>query len=145
MNEREKSLLTILRGARIAQGMREVAHQGYLPNRIPMGYKTVHLSLNHWKIVPHTATALHISDLFLEAAKGTASLKALSEYAYAKGLTSKRGKPLAVSTLHGILTNPFYCGVILYEGNRINGNHLPLVSPHLFEAVQVILKRRRRG
>lgn len=54
------------------------------------------------------------------------------------------GRPIAKSTLHRLLTNPFYAGYFSHksaEGEMVKGSHLPMITPEEFQAAQAILKR----
>jgi site-specific DNA recombinase len=55
------------------------------------------------------------------------------------GLVTSKGRPLAKSTVHRMLRNPFYIGVISFNKREYPGAHEPLVSTELFNAVQVKL------
>jgi hypothetical protein len=46
-------------------------------------------------------------------------------------------------SVSGILTNPFYLGQVRYKGQPLPGNHPPLVSQELFDAVQEVRKEHR--
>lgn len=57
---------------------------------------------------------------------------------------SKRlgGKPLCRSAIYKILTNPFYCSLMIRNGEIYQGKHEPMVSPEEFDRVQVLLGRK---
>ncbi len=48
-------------------------------------------------------------------------------------------KPLAMSTLYAILSNPFYCGRYLYGGEWYEGKHEKAVEPEIFDQIQIML------
>lgn len=48
-------------------------------------------------------------------------------------------KPLAMSTLYAILTNPFYCGRFQYGGEWFEGKHEKAVEPEVFDQIQIML------
>ena len=48
-------------------------------------------------------------------------------------------KPLAVSTIHRLLTNPYYKGDVIYRGTRYKGNHPALVPAEVWYQVQSVL------
>jgi len=54
----------------------------------------------------------------------------------ALGLTTRKGRKIPSQTFSRLIRNPFYCGWIENNGNRIKGNHEPLVSEDVFNAVQ---------
>jgi len=51
------------------------------------------------------------------------------------------GQPLALSSVYKIFTNPFYAGVLEWEGRTFRGKHEPLVTLDEFERVQRLLGR----
>jgi len=63
---------------------------------------------------------------------------------FSLGLVGKDGKPLHLSTIQGILTNPFYYGMFLYRGELYQGNHKPMISKKLFDKIQEVLKQNSR-
>jgi site-specific DNA recombinase len=52
------------------------------------------------------------------------------------GLTTRRGRPLTKQTLSRLLRNQIYAGWVVSGENKIKGQHQPLVSQELFDAVQ---------
>lgn len=50
------------------------------------------------------------------------------------------GNPLKVSTLHKILTNPFYYGLVRNGNHQKIGNHTPMISQGEFYKIKDILK-----
>ncbi|HVW66731.1 MAG TPA: recombinase family protein, partial [Candidatus Peribacteraceae bacterium] len=97
-----------------------------------------------------------IRRLFEQYATGEWSLRDLCKWSHEQGLTTKPrrkrrtkkamqygeensekvSKPIAISTMQFILTNPFYIGKLKNGENIIEGNHPPLISVSLFEKVQ---------
>ncbi len=54
--------------------------------------------------------------------------------------TPKRAsKPLAISSVHRMLTNPYYKGDVIYRGVRHKGAHQPLVPAEVWYQVQSVL------
>jgi hypothetical protein len=51
------------------------------------------------------------------------------------------GYPLALSSVYRILTNPFYAGLIVWDGQTYSGKHDPIVTIEEFERVQRLLGR----
>jgi hypothetical protein len=54
------------------------------------------------------------------------------------------GKPIALSCLYRILTNPFYAGILEREGKTYPGKHPPIVTLDEFDRVQELLGRPHR-
>ncbi len=64
------------------------------------------------------------------------------------GLTSRRTprhpgeRPVAASTLHKMLTDPYYLGYVVYKGEKYPGRHPAIVGQELFERVQDVFNTR---
>ena len=73
-------------------------------------------------------------------ATGRYSYRSLTDEVNRIGLRTRRGKQVAVNVLAGILSNPFYMGVIRLRrsGHAYKGIHEPLVSQSIFQKVQDI-------
>ncbi len=94
-------------------------------------------------IVPEEPTAgLIIEGLQLILA-GRSLRQILAELT-AKGLRNRNGKPLSLSSLHLVLTNPFYTGRVRFQGWTYRGSHEPLVDAATFRSAQLILGTRRQ-
>jgi site-specific DNA recombinase len=81
---------------------------------------------------------------FESYATGEWSLSSLTDALHAQGLTTVPSrkyakKPIPRSTLARLLRNPYYTGVLLWKGAVYPGNHPPLVSQEIFDAVQAVL------
>jgi hypothetical protein len=87
---------------------------------------------------PHKADLVVLA--FQMASKGK-SFRTILKTVTEQGLTSSRGNPLSLSSLHNMLTNILYTQYLWHGKNP--GTNMPLVSKTLFELVQKNLKRRR--
>ncbi len=63
-----------------------------------------------------------------------------------KGWVTKRGlvmeaKPFDKNSLHKLLTNPTYIGLVKHKENRYPGEHEAIVPKDLFDAVQSLLSK----
>ncbi len=64
------------------------------------------------------------------------------------GLTSRRtprhpaARTVAASTLHKMLTDPYYLGYVVYKGEKYPGRHPAIVGLELFERVQDVFNAR---
>ena len=68
----------------------------------------------------------------------------------ARGLTTRPGpntpsRPLTTRSMHHLLRNPYYAGVVTFNGVEHPGTHEPLVSTATWASVQDILVSRRNG
>jgi site-specific DNA recombinase len=128
----------------VKRGNRTKVEKGWWPNLAPIGY------LND----KETRTIVKDPDRFSLVRRmwesmltGVHSPKEIYEMArYEWGLqTPKRkrigGKPLALSAIYKILTNPFYAGILQWNGQTYPGKHEPMVTIDEFDGVQAMLGR----
>ncbi len=54
-------------------------------------------------------------------------------------------RPLGHNRIHDLLRNPYYKGIVLWDGRRYPGRHEQLVSPETFDQVQILLAAARIG
>lgn len=60
--------------------------------------------------------------------------------------TAKRpAGPVSVNKIHQMLRDPYYTGVVTYEGEQIPGKHTPLIDQELFDKVQEVSRARGRA
>lgn len=122
--------------------MRTKAKAGIFPGCAPLGYR------NAWDggkkvIVVDEAMAPLVQEAFHLAAEGQLSLRKILEIMNQKGLRSRNGKLLNVSSLWSLLMNPFYTQWMRFQGELLRGTHPQLVDEELFQCVQQRLSRRR--
>lgn len=123
----------------IKKGMLGRFKQGLYPLRAPIGY----LDQGGGKAkIPDPHTAPLIRHAFRTYATGKYSLHSLRDELHKLGLKGSRGGPLSVNTVHDVLRNPFYTGIIRVKRTGIvyAALHEPLVSISLFDNVQDTLK-----
>jgi site-specific DNA recombinase len=131
----------------VRRGCRTKVEHGWLPNMAPLGYlndkesKTIIPDLERFSLVRR------LWDLMLT---GTYSPRDIWEIATKEwGLSTKKrkrigGAPITLSAVYKILTNPFYAGVIAWEGKTHPGKHPPVVTLDEFDRVQELLGRPHR-
>jgi site-specific DNA recombinase len=124
---------------RVSDAMAEKAKQGIYPSYAPVGYVNDPVTKT---IVPDPKRAQIIHELFETYADTDIPLSGLVKWAKKRGLTSRKGNPLRKSTIHKLLTNPIYCGMVRWSGVSSQGTHQPLISKLLFDRVQEKLTER---
>jgi site-specific DNA recombinase len=137
----------------VRKGMTQKAKQGLWPAKAPLGYLNVREQgagkRGTAKVVLDPERALLVREAFRMYATGDYSLGELQGALAAKGLTSptarKPGAPPPVSALATMLANPFYIGIVEWDGARYPGRHRPLVSKNLFERCQDVLKAHNKA
>ena len=130
-------------GTSVKRGMQEAVYRGRWPGLAPLGYR------NAWQdgkkfIVIDPDIAPIIREAFCWASERKYPLRTILKKLTARGLRSRRERPISLATLHRVLTNPFYTGIMLFKGERWKGQHEPLVDAPTFARVQENLRRRCR-
>src|SRR3989338_7355044 len=125
----------------VKRGYREKLRRGGWPGLAPLGYRND--ETNH-TIVVDPERALLVKKLYEVYATGEYTLEELEREAGRWGLRSKSGKPVRKNVLDKILRNPFYYGVMRFNGEHHEGCHPPLLSKVLFDRVQQALALRSK-
>ena len=121
------------KGLGVKRGNREKLRRGDWINSAPFGYLNDKATK---KIVTDPERSQYIPHIFEKYATGLYSLKQISEQLYERGLRTKAGKKVFVSTIHKIINRTFYYGVMESNGQYYQGNHEPLISKALFDQCQ---------
>ena len=114
--------------------------QGIYTGEAPLGYLNKRDDDNKATIIVDPVRGPIIRRLYEEYATGAHSLKTIWQLAKELGLKTKRkkraGKLVSRNTIYDVLTNPFYHGVMCYQGEFYKHIYQPLVSKELFDKVQ---------
>lgn len=129
----------------VKRGNRTKLERGWRPNRAPLGY------LND----PTTSTIVpdpmrfqlirRMFELVLNERHNPREILRIArdEWGFLTPKSKKSGgKPLTNSTIYKMLRNPFYAGIIVWDGATYPGRHIPVVSSAEFDRVQELLARR---
>jgi site-specific DNA recombinase len=117
---------------------------GGWPQRAPVGYINVRQRADGReiaKVVPDSKRAFLVKEAFRLYSTGDYSLNELHSLMSGKGLTSpasRKGNPLARSKLADMLGDPFYMGIVEWNGVSYKGQHKPIVSKAVFNKVQEV-------
>ncbi len=108
----------------IKRGFREKLRRGEWPGWAPLGYT------NDKKegVVPDPEKASFVKKMFELYATGNFSLWDLAQEVHRWGLLGRTGKPVRKGRIAKMLQNPFYYGVMRYNGEVYEGKHPPLIS-----------------
>lgn len=144
----EKFLLMILcsqaklendnKSINVKRGIRTKCEMGWRPGTAPLGY--INRSFGGvTDIIPDPERADIITEMFYKAADGWSGRR-LKEWLDKKGVITRTGKQVPVSSVLAMLINPFYYGEFQYpEGPDqpwYKGAHKPLITRELFDKVQ---------
>lgn len=139
------------KGVNVKRGLKTKAEKGWIPSGAKPGYmndkyaekgnKTIVIDEMRFKLIRKAW------DYMLTGIYNVAQIKELlDEWGYR---TPKRkrigGKPISLSYLYKVFTDPFYYGEFEYptsSGNWYKGKHKPMISRDEFERVQRLLGRK---
>ena len=128
----------------VKRGNRTKAEHGWRPNRAPLGYlndpatKTIVPDPDRFELVRH------LFDLVLSGSHSPRSAWRVAREEWSL-TTPKRqrtgGSLIVLSAVYKILGNPFYAGVLEWEGRTYRGKHRPMVTLDEFARMQQLLGR----
>lgn len=131
----------------VMKGLLRKAEEGGTPYRAPAGYVNVR----------KTVAGVTFADVDLDADRADLVRWCLEQYATgewaaadllieatARGLTSrptatKPERPIGLTTFYHMVQNPYYMGIVSYQGIHYEGKHQPLIEPETWLAIQDIL------
>ncbi|MDP9164518.1 MAG: recombinase family protein, partial [Actinomycetota bacterium] len=132
----------------VIKGSVQKAKNGGTPGLAPIGYRNVRTLDNGREIRtieldPERGPL--IAWAFEEYARGEWTIRKLLNELTSRGLTCVAGprrpvKPISAATMHRTLRNPYYKGLVTYQGVEYPGRHQPLVTPELWQRVQDVLE-----
>src|SRR3989344_9160905 len=123
----------------INRGIRQKVRRGEWLTKAPFGYVN---NIKTRSIDPHPTLAKIIKLAFDEFATGKYTLQSLADYLAELGITTRFGTPLANASIHRMLRNQAYLGLVKHKGEYFEGSFTPLLDRATFEAVQTVLLRR---
>ena len=140
--------------AEVAKGLGEKARAGGTIGRAPLGYlnkqgRDSRGRQARWVDIDPVRGPL-ITQAFTEYATDRWTLSTLTDHLTAHGLTtaptpSRPSHPLGHNTLLAILRNPYYRGIVTYQGVHYPGTHQPLIDEATWQRVQTVLNQHRHG
>ena len=120
----------------ILRGIRQKLRRGELPAKAPLGY------FNEPRIrtiEPDKKTFSKMKKILELFAEGNHTLTGIRNKMFSHGLVGRNGEPCNLSTVEGLLKNPFYYGMFYYRGELIQGSHKPMISKKLFDKIQLAI------
>lgn len=138
----------------VIKGMGEKARNGGTLGKAPLGYMNVRARDENGREVRTVALDEERAPLirlaFTEYATGNWTVRQLADHLNNRGLTipltaRKPANPVSVRLLQTLLRNPYYKGVISFQGVEYAGAHEPLVDAATWQTVQDILTAHTNG
>lgn len=125
------------------KGWAEKLAQGWMPGPPPPGYMTV---VQNGKRIHdfNPQTQKSMQRVFKLALEPGYTVEKLADKMTEYGILTKNGRPFVPSHVHRILKNPFYIGIIVWDGKEYPGKQPKLISEKLFYAVQKKIARNFR-
>ena len=125
----------------VKKGQKEKVAQGWLPTKPPVGYKTIGEKGHKTHIIDDDKKSYPVK-LFKLYSTGNYSLSKITDLLHTDGFRSDTGKKVPKSTIHKLLSNPFYIGKITWNEELYQGKHEPLISEEMFDRVQNVMNRK---
>ena len=125
----------------VERGIRQKVRRGEWLTKGPRGYVNNPKTRN---IEPNPVLARIIVKAYKEFATGKHTLPSMSHFLALHGVVTKSGTPLGKASIHTLLSNKAYLGLVKHHTEWYEGSFAPIISPDLFEAVQKRLKERSR-
>ena len=132
----------------VVKGMSQKAVSGGTIGKAPVGYLNAlsrdELGREVRSVVIDEQRSPHVRWAFQAYASGDWTVSQITDELADRGLTTpptprRPAKPLVASTVHRMLTNPYYKGEVVYKGVTYPGKHEPLVAPEVWYQVQSVL------
>lgn len=119
---------------RLTKGKNEKAKQGYKPaGRAPLGYRW---NKETKKIEVNEQEAKIIKQIF-SAAKVGFGFTYIADQLNKRKLFGRNGKPWSRQSIRAVLCNKFYIGILVHQGEEIQGQHTPIIDKQIFDSVKI--------
>lgn len=128
----------------VKRGNRSKIEKGWRPNHAPLGYLNDPVTRTIVKDTERFARVRQIFDLVLSGGYSTRQIWEIARNEWDFRTPKRRqlgGRLVPLSYIYKILTNPFYAGILVWNGRSYPGAHEPVISLEEFERVQSLLRR----
>ena len=138
----------------VKKGLNEKVKSGGTPSRAPLGYLNIRRTDDKGReertVILDEERAPLIKLAFEEYATGNWTVQDLAEHLAACGLTTRAtpripSQPINKKSLNKVLVNPYYKGIVSYQGVEYDGAHPALVDSDTWQQVQDILESHING
>ena len=120
----------------VKRGNKTKLEKGGWLGRAPLGYKNNKLDRT---IIVDRKISKYVVRTFKLYASGNYSIKEIVNILYEEGFRTKTGLTVKKATIHRMLNNPVYYGIMARNGKYYQGNHKPLIDQKLFDKAQSVL------
>lgn len=136
--------------AGVKRGCRELLEEGRLPGAPPIGYMKLRDGMSFksgaGRVVRDPERFPLLKAFFEDLLSGTTSITAAWQRAREAGLTTrmtahKPSRPVSLNYMFPLVRNPFYAGLIRYDGETYHGIHEPMITPGQFRELQALVTR----
>ena len=132
----------------VKRGNRTKVEKGWRPNRAPLGYCNDRETKTIIKDPVRFPLIRNMFELMLTGSYSPTRIAFIARDEW--GLTTPQrkrsgGAVLAVGSAYKIFTNPFYAGIIVWNGQTYPGKHEPVVNLDEFKRVQKLIERPGRS
>jgi len=110
------------------KGLQEKFEEGWWPGWAPLGYINKEVKEGQKVTVPDPERWHLIRKGLKMYLRGNYSALEITDILYEKGLKSKTGKKVCNSVMTNILRNPFYAGLMRWNGQEKVGRHKPMIT-----------------
>ncbi len=130
----------------VKRSIRHKIFNGEWSGPAPLGYlNAIDAGTGKKTIIHDPERSFLIKRFFEEYATGVYSLAELSRKARDWGLRSRKGMIVGNQTMHEVVQNPFYYGMMRVKGELHFHKYEPLISKELFDACEAIRTGRGRA
>ena len=121
------------------KGLQQKFDSGWWPGWAPLGYINKEVREGQRVTVPDPERWSLIRKGLKMYLRGNYSALEIADILYEKGLRSKTGKKVCNSVMTNILRNPFYAGIMKWNGQEKLGKHKPMITLEEHERILQIM------
>ena len=132
-------------GKDVRRGLEKKFQMGWQPNIAPNGYRNVMLKDKGYRIIK-------VDRKRFDCLRKAFDLMLTGNYSVPKVLdilnnewdfkTRIKNKELSRCSMYRIFTNPFYAGIIQYDGKQKQGKHKAMITLKEFDKIQELLGKK---
>ena len=134
-----------VRSERIASCMGERIKQGVWCFKAPFGYLNMRDGQGKALIVIDKIRMPLVKLAFKRFATGLYQIEQIRQTLNKKGFRTHKGRELSLQTLHRLLQDKFYIGIMTVKNQEFSGSHEQFISEQLFWKCQGLFKKADKG